>query len=319
MRIFSLTVTLALFLAIISISSLAQNSMRPARIIVPFPAGGPSDAAARLLGQALTASTGQPVVVENRPGGSGSIAARVVLAATPDGHTLLWGVASMAALPLLQKSSPFQSLAEFAPVSLVGRFTYALVVHPDVPAMSVADLVKYARANPGKLAFATGTLGEFMTTAMFMKATGTELVRVPYKGGAQAMPDVVAGRVQLHFTPIQFALPYAKEGKLRLLATVLSQRSAVAPDAPTMAEAGVQGVSTPTWQAIFAPPGTSKDVVGRLSTDVIRVLRSPELRSRFEQQALLVEASSPGALAAVIAEDFVKWRSFIRENDIPRD
>jgi tripartite-type tricarboxylate transporter receptor subunit TctC len=319
-RIFSFSaMALAVLLAVVPSAVSAQPSSRPVRLIVPFPAGGPSDAAARLLGQALTASTGQPVVVDNRPGAGGAIAAQAVLEAPPDGHTLLWGVASMAALPLLQKTPPFQSLSELAPVSLIGRFTYALVVHPGVPAKSVAELVKYARANPGKLAYATGSLGEFMTTAMFMKATGTDLARVPYKGGAQAMPDLLAGRVQVYFTPIQLGLPHARDGKLRLLATVLPQRSPSAPEIPTLAEAGVQGVSTPTWQAVFAPPKTPRDIIGRLSGNIIEALRNPELRSRLEQQAFQVEASRPEALAAVIVEDFASWQTFVRENDIPQE
>ncbi len=319
MRTILAATTLALALAIAPASSPAQNASRPVRLIVPFAAGGASDAAARMLGQALTASTGQSVVVDNRPGAGGAIAAQAVLAAAPDGHTLLWGVASMAALPLLQKTPPYKSLTELAPVSMVGRFTYALVVHPGVPARTVAELVRHARANPGKLGFATGTLGEFMTTAMFMKSTGTDLVRVPYKGGAQAMPDLIAGRVQIYFTPIQLGLPHAKDGKLRLLAAVLPQRSPMAPDLPTMAEAGVPDVQTPTWQAVLAPGRTPREVVGRLGGEIVRAAANAELRTRFEQQALVVEASGPEALAAAIAADFELWQRFIRENDIPQE
>ena len=159
MRTFLSETTLALLLAIASHCAAAQQPLRPVRLIVPFPAGGASDAAARMLGQALAASDGQPVVIDNRPGASGAIAAQAVLGAAPDGHTLLWGAASMVALPLLLKTPPFQSLAELAPVALVGRFTFALFAYPGIPVKSVTDLVQYARANPGKVGFATGTLG----------------------------------------------------------------------------------------------------------------------------------------------------------------
>lgn len=299
-----------------ALSSSAQQ--RPVRIVVPFPAGGPSDAVARTLAQGLVAS-GAQITVENRAGAGGSIAAQAVLGAAPDGQTLLWGVASMAAIPLLQRSPPFRSLHEMTPVSLVGHFGYALVSHPGVPAQAVADLVGYARSNPGKISYATGTLGEFLTATLFMKATGTEMIRVPYKGGAQAIPDLVAGRVQIFFTPMQLGIPYAKEGKLRLLATLLPTRHSLAPDIPTMREAGYPGVITPTWQAIFAPPRTPRDVAGRLASDIAQLMKQPEVRSRLDSQAFIVSSGMPDALTSTITEDFKLWQTFVRDNDIPME
>ena len=297
----------------------AEYPTRPVRIIVPLTSGGPSDAAARSLGQPLSKVLGQPVIIDNRPGAGGAIAAQAALAAVPDGYTLLWGIASMAALPLVQKSPPYQSLAELAPVSLVGRFTFALFVHPGVPAGSVKELVGYARTNPNKLAFATGTLGEFMATAQFMKATGIQMLQVPYKGGAQAMPDLLAGRIQLHITPIQLGLQHARDGKLLLLAAVLSRRSTVAPDVPTLPEQGVQGVSTPGWQALFAPPKSPPAVIAILSREITHALRDADARARFEQQAFMLDGAGPDGLKAVVMEEFARWATFVRENNIPKE
>jgi tripartite-type tricarboxylate transporter receptor subunit TctC len=297
----------------------AQSPGKPIRVVVPTPAGGPSDTAARTVAQALAKSLGQPVVVENRPGASGAIAAQAVLGAPPDGHTLLWGLASMAGIPLLQKSPPFQSLAELAPVSLVGRFAFGMFVHPDVPAKTVPEFVAYARANPDRLSYATGTLGEYMAAAQFLKATGITSVRVPYKGGAQLMPDLVSGRVQLNFGPVSSGLQHAKEGKLRMLAVVLPQRSTVAPDVPTLAETGLASVSLPSWQALFAPPKTPRDLVDRLSREVARVLGDPGVRAQLEQQALQVDGSTPEALAAVVARDTDTWRTFVRDYGISQE
>jgi len=297
----------------------AQYPARPIRIIVPLPAGGPSDAAARALGQALAKSFAQPIVIDNRPGVGGAIAAKAALGAAPDGYTLLWGIASMGAFPFVQKSPPFQSLGELAPVSLIGRFAYGVFVHPGVPANSLQDLVRYARGNPGKLSFATGSLGEYMTTMQLLKTTDMDMVRVPYKGGAQAMPDLLAGRVHLFMTPIQLGIQHVREGKLRALAVVSAKRSPLASDVPTLEELGFRGVSTPTWQALFAPRNTPVAVVAKLSGEIIRVLGEGDLRTIFEQQALAVEATGPDVLASVIARDAESWQAFVRENDVPKE
>jgi putative tricarboxylic transport membrane protein len=307
---------LALSLAFGAIPASAQYPSRPVHLLVPFPAGGPSDNAARTVAQALSKSVGQPVVVENKPGANGAIAAQAVLAAAPDGYTLLWGVGSMGGIPFLMRNPPFESLADFAPVSMVGRFAFAMFVHPGVPAKSVAEFVAYARANPDKLSYATGTVSEYLAGAQLMKATGISMVRVPYKGGAQAMPDLVAGRVEVYLTPISLGLPHAKDHRLRLLATLLPQRSAAAPDVPTLAEAGVPGVSVPTWQAIFAPRKTPREITERLSLETKLVLKDPGVQAQFDRQTLQIEGSTPEALAAIVREESRTWGQFIRENGI---
>ncbi len=313
------TALLAVGLTFTALPSFAQYPTKPIRIIVPFSAGGASDAAARTLGQALTKSLGQPIVIENRPGAAGSLAAQAVLSAPADGYTLLWASASMVAIPFVQKSSPYQTLNELTAVSVVGRLTYCMFVPQDVPAKTVSEFISYARANPGKLSYATGSLGEFMVTTEFMKAAGIDLVHVPYKGGAQAMPDLISGRVQLNFGPFAGGFPHVKDGKLRMLATLMSKRSPAAPDVPTIAEAGGPAVSSPTWQAVFAPPKTPKDVADKLAREIAKAVKDPGLLEQFDKQAVQAEASTPAGLAAIVTADVDAWRRFVRENNIPQE
>jgi tripartite-type tricarboxylate transporter receptor subunit TctC len=281
----------------------AQYPSKPVRLIVPFAAGGPSDAAARILGRALSATLGQPIVIDNMPGANGAIAARAVRTATADGHTLLWGVGSMVALPLLQKSAAQEVLGDFAAVSMVCQFPFGMAVNATVAAKTVEEFAREARANPGKLGFASATLSEFMAAAQFMKASGTVLTRVPYKGGAQAIPDLVAGRVQAYFTPISLVLPHAQSGALRVLGMLLPQRSPALPDVPSMAEAGMPGVTVPSWQAVFAPPGTPAGIVQVLADKIAAALRDRAVRAEFERMTLAVEVSTPAALTATIGRE----------------
>ncbi|QJR14620.1 Bug family tripartite tricarboxylate transporter substrate binding protein [Usitatibacter palustris] len=309
---------LATLLTLALLPAAAEYPERPIKLLVGVPPGGASDAAARLIGQSLAKSLGRPVIIENRPGAGGSIATQAAIAAAPDGYTLLWAMSSMTGLPLLQKSAPFKSFSEFTPVSMVCRLPHGLYVHPSVPASSVAQLVAYARANPDKLNYATGPLSEYMAAVQFMKASGTTMVRVPYKGGAPALMDVVEGRVQVYFTPLAQALPQVKAGKLRMLATLMPARSEQAPDVPTMAEAGLD-VSIPNWNAIVAPPGTPSAIVERLAREVGRALEDPALRAALATQHLVAEGSTPTQLANAIAQSAQTWRRFVTENDVPQE
>lgn len=312
---------IALFAAATFGTAAAQStcSNKQVRLIVPTPAGGPSDLAARHLGQALAKSTGQTFVVENKPGASGAVAAQALMAAPNDGCTLMWTMSSMSGLPVLLKTPPYQSLAELAPVSLIGHLTYVLFVHSDVPAKSVTEFVDYVRANPDKTSYATGTLGDYLATTRFLKATNVRSVRVPYKGGAQLMPDLITNRVQFNLGPVSSGMQHVKDGKLRMLAVLLPKRSSLVPEVPTMAELGLSGVALPTWQAVFAPAGTPANVLDKLSREIESALTQPALREQLEQLAIQVEASTPQRLAALAERDGQAWRAFVSEYSIPNE
>jgi len=294
----------------------AQYPARPIRLVVPFTAGGVTDSVARITANHLSKSLGQPVVVENRPGADGAIAAQTVKAAPADGYTLLFATNSVLSIPLVSKSAGFETFADFTPVSTVGRFPFAMFVHPDVPSKSVKDLVDYARANPGKLNYASVNPGEQLITGQFLKATGVDMVRVPYKGGAAALPDLVAGRIHVYFTPIGNGLGHAREGRVRMLATLLPERTPLAPDVPTMAEAGVAGLSVMSYQLVMAPTGTPRDVVERLSAEVNAAVRDPGVRAQLEKVSLVVEGMTPQQTAAMLEEANRTWAQFFREAGI---
>lgn len=309
----------AAFLATLCLACSAASAAwpeRPIKIIVPFPAGGASDAMARALGQSMAKRFAQPVVIDNRPGASGGLAAQAVMSAPPDGYTILWASASMVALPQLMKAPPFAAMTELTAVASVGRLPFCVFVHPDVSARTLADLAALGRAKPGALNFATGSLSEYLAAAQLQKAAGVTMERVPYKGGAQLMPDLVAGRVQVNIGPASTGMPYVKSGRLRVLATLLPARSTLLPEVPTAAEAGFPEVKVPTWQALLAPPRTSREIVDRLSRAVADALAEPATIAQFERIGVQPAGSTPEQLVALIREDQPAWSRFIRENGI---
>lgn len=315
MRTLTAVCASALCLALSPAPLLAQgtSSGKPVRLVVPLSPGGPTDFLARTVAQSLSVALGQPVVVDNRPGADGAIAAREVIGSAPDGLTLLFATGGMVAVPLQSKPVTFDWQSELAPVGRIGRVSFCLVVHRDVPAKTVAELVAYARAQPDKLNFSTSTASELMAAAQFMKAAGIQMNRVPYKGGAQAMPDLLAGRIQVMFGPVTLVQPHLKAGAVRVLATLLPARSTALPDVPTMSEAGYADVSVPTWQAIFAPAKTPAPVLARLSTELGIVLARPEIRAEMERRAIFMDQGTPQVLAAAVAHDQTAWVRLISE------
>lgn len=292
---------------------------RPVTIVVPTPAGGPSDTAARLVAKSLSATWSQPVVVENKAGAGGALAAQAVMAAAPDGHTLLWAMASMAGAPFVQKGVPYRSMAELTPVSNVLSFGYALFVNRDLPTQNFAELVAYGRAQPDRLNFGTGTLGEYMVAEHVLRSAGIKALRVPYKGGVQLMPDLIGGQLQLNFGPILSGLQHVKAGKLKMLATALPQRSALLPDVPTFAELGIPAGVLPTWNALFAPPGTPREVADKVAAAVAQALREPAVRGPLEANAAEPIGSTPQQLADAVEAATSAWRNFVRDNNIPQE
>lgn len=311
---------LGLALAVVATSGYAQYPAKPLRLIVALAAGGPSDGAARIVANDLSRVLGQQVVVENRPGADGALAAGAVLSSAPDGYTLFWSsTTALIAVPLLNQDPPYDPFA-FTPVSMVGRFGLFLFSNPEVPAKTLAEVVEYARARPETLNYATSSFGDVVAASQLIKATGIKMTRVAYKGAAQAIPDLVAGRVHLAIAPASAGLPHVKEGKLRALAVFLPQRNPVAPEVPTIAEAGVSGltsVSAP-WVAIFGPAGMPKEITERLSRDMNVVLRQQEVRAQLERHAFQVEGSTPEALATFLREDLERSRLVVRELGIAR-
>lgn len=301
------------------IAAAASFPTRPSRMLVPVPPGGPSDFIARQLAQQLSASLGQVVTVENKPGGNGLVAAREALAAPADGHTLLYAPGSMIATPLMTKSAGLDWSQDLAPLGKVGRVPFALAVHPGVPAQTLADLVRHVRQHPGVLNVATSTPSEVLATSQFMKAAGIQLTRVPYKGGTQALPDLVAGRVQLMFGPLSLLQPQAKSGALRILATLTPERSASLPDVPTMAEAGMGVVDVPTWQGVYTNAKVPAAIRARLSADIAAAVARPEMRVELERRMLAVEGASPQALAATITHELAVWSALIDEYKLNAD
>jgi tripartite-type tricarboxylate transporter receptor subunit TctC len=286
---------------------------KPLRMLVPVPAGGPSDFIARQVAQQLSTTLGQAVTVENKPGANGLVAAREVLAAPADGHTLLYAPGSMIATPMMAKGSGLDWSQDFAPLGKVGRVPFALAVHPGVPAQTVDELVRQARLQPGVLNVATSTPSEVLAAAQFMKAAGITLVRVPYKGGTQALPDLLAGRVQLMFGPISLMQPHAKSGALRILAVLAPQRNAALPDVPTMAEAGMRGVDVPTWQGLYTVAKVPPALRARLATDIAAAVAQPEMRAELERRMLTVEGATPQELAATISRELTVWSAVVDE------
>lgn len=288
------------------------------RIIVATPAGGASDAAARIVAQGLSKRLGQQVVVENRTGGNGVPALQAALAAPPDGHTLLWAMASMTATPLLVKSSPVKSMNEFAPVTTVVNLEYGLFVNPKVPATTVNELVSYLKANPGRASYATGTLSEYMVAVHFLGSAGLKAERVPYKGGVQLMPDLMNGEVQFNFGPLAPALPHVRSGKLRLLAT-MPHRSESAAGVPSLAESGIDTSALPMWNGLVAPPRTSPEVAARIAQEVNHVLSEVAVRSALEAQGFRIAGGTPRQMADQIDAAAATWRKFVRDYEIPQE
>ena len=286
---------------------------RAIRVVVPFPAGGPTDAVARTVLQAAATRSGGPgFVIDNKPGAEGAIAAQSVTTAPPDGNMLLVATSGVMALPAVTKPAPFDA-SELVPVATFGRFAFGVFVHPDVPARTVQELIALARSKPGQLNVAAANLSEHTSALQFMKATGTQMLRVPYKGAAQALPDLIAGRVQVYITPLTAGLPAVRDGKLRLLAVAVPARHPLTPDVPTLAEQGVQGVSVPSYQFLMAPARTPREVIDRLARDIAAALADPAVRAQLEQRGLTFEPAPAGGLAALLSQGALDYAAAARE------
>ena len=295
----------------------AQYPSKPIRIVLQFPAGGATDAAARILGQALTQSMGQPVIVENRPGADGAIAAEVVAKAAPDGYTVfLASNTPMMQVPLLRKNPPYDPVTDFTPISDIGRYIYFLVVNPALPVKSVAELIAYARANPGKLNFGSFSgVGQLLFAQMSV-TTKTEMVLIPYKGEAPTIVDLLAGRTDFTFATPASTLAHIKDGKLRPLATLQSTRSGLLPEVPTTVEAGMAPFGVVTFVSLFGPPRMPPEIVARLNKEFNAAMQLPGMREQIERQGVQLTGSSSEELGSFIKQQLEAWGRAFREAGI---
>src|SRR4249920_2179428 len=255
---------------------------KPIRVVVGFPPGGGNDIIARLVGAKMQNNWGQPVVIDNKPGANSIIAAEFVAKSAPDGYTLLVNATGgMSVNPVLYAKLPYDSLRDFIPISMVGSFPLVLVVNPSVPANSVQELVAYAKANPGKLNYSSGSTAFQVASEMFKQMTGTDIKQIPYKGSVQAISAVMAGDVQMTIVDTPPLVPQIKSGRVRALAVTSAKRAGAMPELPTIAESGVPGYEMALWIGGFAPAGTPQDVAAKLNAEVVRIVNLPDTREKL--------------------------------------
>ena len=286
---------------------------KPVRLVLQFPPGGSTDSVARILAQAMTASLGQPVLVENKPGADGAIAGEFVARAEPDGHTFFLATNTpMMQVPLLKKSPPYDPVKSFTPVSLVGRYVYVLVTHPGVPAKDVQELLAYARANPDKLAYGSYS-GVTNLMHVQLKAVKADMNLVPYKGEAPTVTDILGNHVQLTFATPASTLQHVKEGKLRALAVLLPNRSPQFPTVPTGSEAGLPPLRAGTWAALFGPAKLPADIAQRMNRELNAAMQKPEVRERIAALGFDLAGSSPDEMAAYLQDQLVAWAKAFKD------
>ena len=285
------------------------------RLVVPFTAAGATDLLARLVGERLSEKLGRPVVIDNRPGAGGNVGADLVAHAPADGYTLLMGPASVYAISVtLYPTLNYDLTRDLMPVSLVANAPHVLLVNPDLPVKSVADLVRLARQQPGKLNIASqgsGTVSH-LEAELLKHMTGVEMVHVPYRGSAPALVDLIGGHVQVMFDSIASALPQIRSGRLRAVAVAASRRSALLPDVPTVDESGVKGYGAHSWLGIFVPAGTPKSIVDRLQREVASAIAGPTAKARLVEAGFEPQSSTPDALAKLVKEEIEKWRPVVK-------
>ena len=309
-------ILLTLYVALVGIAP-AQAAWpdRTVTLIVPWAPGGSTDILARMLSDYLTRSLGQTVIVDNKAGASGNIGSNLVAKAKPDGYTLLVGSMSTHAMnQALFSAMPFEPVDDFTPISLVAFVTNTLVINPKIPVNNVAELIAYAKANPKKLNFASAGAGStnHISAVLFELAAGIQMTHIPYKGGAPAVLDTVAGQTEVLFGAGTQTLPHVKSGKLKLLAVTESARSPQLPDAPTVAET-LPGYELVVWYGAFGPKGLPKEVTERLSTEINRIVALPEVRSKMSAIGVEVVTSTPAGFAKTLQQDAAKYTKLIRE------
>jgi tripartite-type tricarboxylate transporter receptor subunit TctC len=316
-----LTLPLILFIFACGAALAQPYPSRPIHIVAPFPAGGGYDFLSRLIGQEMSKSFGQPVVVENKSGANGNIGTDAVAKSAPDGYTLLMGGNSPLALNVaLYPKLPYDPQKDFAPIARVATQPNLLAAHPKIPVKSVAELIQYAKANPGKLSYGTAGNGspQHLAAEQLKRMAGIDMVHVPYKGAAPNAAALLAGEVSLAFNIILLPLPHVQAGRLTGLAVASSKRSPLAPELPTMTELGYP-IDIDTWYGLLAPAGTPKEVVAKLHAETVRILNLSELKERTRAQGIELGASTPQEFAAFLDGYIATWTKAIREMGVKID
>ncbi len=307
-----LVAALASAALVLSSAAIAQDKFpsRPVTLIVPFAAGGSTDIVARLVAAKMSEGLGQQVIVENRAGAGGNLGANLVAKASPDGYTILMGtVATHALNPAMSRKMPYDAVADFAPVSLLAIVPNVLIVNNNFPAKSVKELIAELKKAPGRYSYASSGLGTplHLSGEMFKTMTGTDMVHVPYRGSGPALTDLMAGQVQIQFDNLPSASQLIAAGKVRGLAVTTKERAASMPDLPTMDEAGIAQYETYTWNALFAPAKTPKEVVARLNAEANKALSDPNVQARMKEYSATVVGSTPEQLASHVRAELAKW------------
>jgi tripartite-type tricarboxylate transporter receptor subunit TctC len=289
---------------------------RPITIVVGFAAGSGIDVITRVIARRLEAQLGQSVLIENRPGANGAIAAGHVARAAPDGYTLMPGGGFYAAVPSLMKSVPYDPAKDFAPITLIGGFAYMVVANPQVPVKSISELIAYAKANPGKLSFATSNTNGLVSGETFRRWAGIEINHVPYKSAPPAINDVLGGFVSIMFADITTALPHVRANTLRGLAVTALNRSPLLPDLPSLHEAGLTGFDVGSWNGLWVPANTPNDIITRLNAEVRKIIDDREIKAQFGGLGFETFSSTPDEMGKYAEAQRVKWSKMIRDAGI---
>lgn len=314
-----LSALVALFTLGALIAAPAANAQtypnKPVTIIVPYPPGGTSDILARSLGQKLGDALGQPVLVQNKPGANGNLGADFVSKSAPDGYTLLLAdIGALAISPSLYKLA-FDPVTDFSPVTMVAYSPHILVVHPSVPVSNAKELITLAKSKPGKMNFAASSIGSapHLAGIDFASRAGVDWAYIPYKGGAQAITDMAGGQADVMFNGMLATYPHVKSGKLKILAVSSSKRMSAIPDVPTVAEsAGLDGFNTGSWQGVLAPPNTPREVVARLSSEIVKILNTADMKERLAVQGAEVLTNTPEQFSTFIRDEKSRWGQVVK-------
>jgi len=311
------------FLAAVSgATAFAQSyPSKPIRVVVPATPGGAIDLAARTIGAKLTEAWGQPVVVENKGGAAGIVGSDSVAKAAPDGHTLALVASSHAINPSLYAKLPFDTVKDFAPVILTHVVPLVLVVNQALPAKSVNEFISYAKANPGKLSFASSGNGgaPHLSAELFKAMAGIDMLHVPYKGSTAAHPDLLSGQVPVMFDTVVAIAPHVKSGRVRALGVTTTRRSAVLPDVPPISQAGLPGYDTSTWGGVLAPGGTPMEIVAKLNAEIARILKMPDVRERMMNAGSEPGGGTPEQFKAFIDAEMIKWAKVVKDSGAKAD